>query len=150
MKEREERQAGDRIGKKVEVITKVPFFAGRIPADIAVGLREITEAIAIEIAVFPAVTGMVGAKACSGDNRRAVSGNVKPVGMNPAGTNRFVQEAGTEDLKQGTVSLIIDMKGSRRQASNELSNGFFFYGVSLLALGFGLLHPFDKRGLQMA
>ena len=93
--------------------------------------------------------GMMGAEAGRCHNRGAITSDVKLVGMNRSPTNGFIQETGTEDLKQGAVSLIVHMKGSRGQSGNEMSNSFLFYGGSLLALDFGFLHPLDYRGFQV-
>ena len=149
IEERKDRQTGIGIGEQIQIITEIPPFTGRIPTDITVGLRERAEAVAIKDALLPAITGMMGAKAGCCHNRGAITSDVKLVGMNRSPTNGFIQETGTEDLKQGAVSFIVHMKDSRGQAGNEMSNSFLFYGGSLLALDFGFLHPLDYRGFQV-
>ena len=57
-----DRQIRIRICKDVKIIAKVPVVTGRIPTDRAIWLGEVSITVAVEIAILPAVTGMVGAE----------------------------------------------------------------------------------------
>ena len=57
-----ERQIRVSIRKDVEIVAKVPAIAGGIPTDRAIWLGEVSITVAVEIAILPAVTGMVGAE----------------------------------------------------------------------------------------
>ena len=71
-----DRQIRIRICKDVKIIAKVPVVTGRIPTDRAIRLREITVAIAVKVAGFPAITDMVRTDAGGSNNGSAVTSNV--------------------------------------------------------------------------
>ena len=146
MKQRKERQTGIGIGEEIEVITEIISFTGRIPADIAVGLRIVAVASAIQDAVFPAVAGVVRTKAGSCYDRRSITSNMELIRVNLSLTDGFFEEAGTKDLKQDTVSFLTNAKDNTGEAGNQLSDGFLFNRFGLLPLDLGFLHfPGSRR-----
>ena len=149
MIQREEWQIGIRIGKDVEIITKVPAVTGGIPTDRAIWLRKVTVAVAVKDSGFPAVTGMVRSKAGSSDNRGTITSDVQMSWINLSTPDGFIQEAGAEDGKQQTVSFLIGMECDRGKTLNEFSNGFLFNGGSFLTFPFGLLDLLLYRRLDV-
>ena len=124
VEERKERQSGISVCQKIEVITEIPAVTGGIPSDRAIRLRKVAITVAVEIAVFPAITGMVGAKTGGSDNRSTIAGDVKHMGIYLSTADGFIQEACTEDPKKEAVSFLIYTEGSPGKANNEFSNGF--------------------------
>ena len=114
MVKREERQIGIRIRKDVEIVAKVPAVTGGIPTDRAIWLREVTVAVAVKVAGFPAITDMVRAEAGSGDNRSTIASDVQTSGIDLSTPDGFIQEAGAEDPEQQTVGFFIRMEGNLR------------------------------------
>jgi len=106
-----ERQAAIRIGEEVHIIAEIPALAGGIPADITVGLRIETIAIAVEDTLFPAITCMMRAEAGSSNDRSAVTGDDETFGTNVTTANGFIQEAGPIDFEHGAISFLIDGEG---------------------------------------
>ena len=76
MVQRKERQIGICIRKNVKIVTKVPAISGRIPANRAIWLRKVTIAVAVKVAGFPTVTGMVRAETGSGNNGSTIACDV--------------------------------------------------------------------------
>lgn len=60
--QRKERQFRIGIRQQIEIVTEIPAFTGGIPTDRAIWLGEVSITVAVEIAILPAVTGMVGAE----------------------------------------------------------------------------------------
>ena len=126
MVQRKERKLRIGICQQVQVVTEVPAFTGGIPSVRAIRLREIAVTITVEVARFPAITGMVRAKACCGDNGSSITGDMKFVGNHLTATDGFIQEASAENLKKQAISLFIRAESDLGKTSNEFSNRFLF------------------------
>jgi len=140
MVQREDWKIRIRICKDVEIVTKVPAIAGRIPADRTIRLREVTIAIAVKVTGFPAITGMVRTEAGSGNNRSTVASDIKMSGIDHTEPDGFIQEACAEDCEQQAVSFLIGMEGDLGKTINEFSYGFLLNGSSFQTLSFRLLN----------
>ena len=77
MKDSKQRKVTFRIGKDVHVIAEIPCFSGRIPSNIAIGLREKVITGAIMDSTFPAITSAMGTETCSSYNGSTVSRQTK-------------------------------------------------------------------------
>lgn len=95
------------VGEKVKIVTEIPVFAGRVPADIAIRLRIITVAVTMEVSGFPAITGMMRPETSSSDNRGAIAGNMQMSRIDDLATNGFIEETIAKDAKKGAVSFFI-------------------------------------------
>ena len=93
VKQREERQTGIGIREEVEIVSEIPSFTGRIPTDIAVGLRIITVAGTISDTVFPAFADMVRTETSSSNDGSTVTGHMDLVWINLSPANGFFQKA---------------------------------------------------------
>ena len=107
MIQREQRQTRTSVGEEVKVVAEIPVFAGRVPADVAIRLRIIAVAIAMEVSGFPAITGMMGPKTSSSNNRGPITSNVKMSRIDDLPTNGFIEEAIAKDAKEGAISFFI-------------------------------------------
>ena len=134
-----------RVYEQIEIVTEVPAFTGRIPTDRAVGLREVAITVTIEVAAFPTITGMMGTKTGSSDDRCTIASDVKFTGIELSTAYGLIQEAGTEDAKQHAISFLIDGKGGVRKTGNKFCDRFLINGSRLLPLTFGFLDLFTYR-----
>ena len=108
----EERQFRISICQQIEIVSEVPAVTRGIPSNRAVWLREVANTVTVEVALFPAIAGMVRTKPSCSNNGGTISSNVKPVRINDFPVNRFIQEASTENLEQQTVGFHIYAEGS--------------------------------------
>ena len=122
MIQRKVRQFRIGIRQQIEIVTEVPAFTGGIPTDRTIWLREVTITVTVEVAIFPAVTGMMGTETSCSDNGSAITSNVKLVGIHLSLANGFIQETGTENPKQKPVGFLIGTECSLREADNEIGN----------------------------
>ena len=103
----EERQTRSSVGEEIKIVAEIPAFAGRVPADITVRLRIIAVAVTMEVSGFPAITGMMGPKTSSSNNRGPITSNVKMSRIDDLPTNGFIEEAIAKDAKEGAISFFI-------------------------------------------
>ena len=121
-----QRQIMFRIGKDIHIIAEVELVAGRIPANVAIGLRESSGAIAVEDSLGRAVAGMVRTDASGSNHWGTVTGHSETGRMDDAAANGFIEKASTKYTEQSTVSFVIKPHGRRRQALNQIGNRFLF------------------------
>jgi hypothetical protein len=109
--QRKERQLRIGIRQQIEIVTEIPAFTGGIPTDRTIWLREVTITVAVEVAILPAVTGMVGTETGCSDNRSTIAGKVKLAGIHLSPADGFIQETGPEDSEQKAVGFLIGTEG---------------------------------------
>ena len=140
MKERKEGQIAACIGNQVQIIAGIIKVAGRIPANVAVGLREETRTGAAENAFGGAVADFMAAFPRGGHNGRSVSRKGCVFRLNDAAKNGLVQETSLKDGKKRGVWLFVDEKVREGKPLNEFLCRFLLHAVGFLSLVFRFLH----------
>ena len=110
--QRKKRQSRIGVRQQIKVVAEVPAFTGRVPTDRAIRLRKVAIAVTVEIALLPAIAGMVGTEAGGSDNRSTVAGYAEVLGINHFAADGFIQEAGAVNAKQQAISFLIRREGN--------------------------------------
>ena len=108
MKEGEKGQIAVRIGNQIQIVAGIIKVAGRIPANVAVRLREKARTGATPRAVADFMTAFSG----GGHNGRSVSRKGQVSRMNDAAKNGLVQETGLKDGEKSGVRESFSMSVS--------------------------------------
>ena len=115
----------------VEVIAEIVTVPVRIPAHVAIGLMVDTIAFAVTDAFFQAITGAGFPFTRPGINRGPVTGECEVLQIDQSLRNGFIQEQGTEDLKE-TPGRSEILRRFEFKSVQEVIDGHFFNGIRFL------------------
>lgn len=109
IQQRKDRQVAFRIGSghHVQVIAVIKAASGRIPANIAIRLRIMTQALAVGYAFFLTIAGAFAALSCGSHDGSAVAGKRKRRGIKKPLLCGDIQKVGFKEIKQTAVRLLV-------------------------------------------